>query len=106
MTHKVTANCTANVNAEADDRAEMCTHFSAYRLHADDPLIFHEGMVETWRNGDPSGCVMRYGGGEQGGQGLVPGSVETESLLMGTAGLNVTSLALLYEWEAPVLGGE
>ena len=44
MTHKVTANCT-----DQKSQGTTCTHFSAYRLHADDPIIFHGGFVETWR---------------------------------------------------------
>ena len=51
----------AAADAAHQDAAAQCTHFSAYRLHADDPLIFHDGMSVTWRNGDPSGCIMKYG---------------------------------------------
>ena len=40
------------------------TTFSAYRLHADDPLVV-EGPgqhSETWRNGDPEGCDLNWNG--------------------------------------------
>ena len=79
-----------------------CTHFSAYRVHADDPLLFHDGLLQTWRNGDPSGCAMRYGEGarqrEADGEDAVPLALGSSSL--GSAGLNASSLALLYEWDA------
>jgi hypothetical protein len=51
----------------------------------DDPLVFKDGFIETWRNGDPSGCVMR--------------DAFEEEVPFGTPGLNASSLALLYEWE-------
>lgn len=40
------------------------TTFSAYRLHADDPLVVHGSAMhsETWRNGDPEGCNMNWNG--------------------------------------------
>ena len=44
-------------------------------------------LVRQWRNGDPSGCVMKADG---------DGGLGDESL--GTAGLNASSLTLLYEW--------
>ena len=103
----------AGVHCYPGSPGAKCTTFSAYRLHADDPLIFKDGFTETvsytmhkqsvaaidrtfcrrnclwlqWRNGDPSGCVMKTDG---------DGGLRDESL--GTAGLNASSLTLLYEW--------
>jgi hypothetical protein len=45
MTHKVTANCTTG----GSPGGAKCTTFSAYRLHADDPVIFKDGFTETVR---------------------------------------------------------
>ena len=73
-------------------QGKTCTHFSAYRMHADDPLIFHNGFTETWRNGDPSGCVMRH---EDDGR------LDSEARSLGTPGLNASSLSLVYEWPEP-----
>ena len=43
---------------------ENHTTFSAYRLHADDPLVVDGPDLhsETWRNGDPAGCNMNWNG--------------------------------------------
>jgi hypothetical protein len=112
MTHKVTANCT-----NQKSQGTTCTHFSAYRLHADDPIIFHDGFVETWRNGDPEGCSMKYGSadgaalaaagiadngaaaGSAAAAGVMAGGGQVAATSLGTPTLNASSLTLVYEWE-------
>ena len=56
--------------------------FSAYRLHADDPLVVDgpELHSETWRNGDPAGCNLNWDGD---GAPHVTGA---------------SSFVMLYEW--------
>ena len=71
-------------------------------LSADDPLIFKDGFTETWRNGDPEGCVMTSddlmtSDDVMTSDGDGHGGLEDSSL--GTAGLNASSLTLIYEWE-------
>lgn len=58
--------------------ADGGTLFSAYRLHMADPLYFTDGFTQTWRNGDPEGCVLA----EQ-----VDGPA-----------VNASSFSLVYEW--------
>ena len=65
-------------------------------LSADDPLIFKDGFTETWRNGDPEGCVMTSDD-VMTSDGDGHGGLEDSSL--GTAGLNASSLTLIYEWD-------
>ena len=60
-------------------------HGAQYTTCRDDPLVFKDGFVETWRNGDPSGCVMR--------------DASEDEAPFGTPGLNASSLAWVYEWE-------
>jgi hypothetical protein len=55
------------------------TTFSAYRLHGDDPLAWGQGgFRESWRNGDPHGCV--------------------ESVTPNSPHVTVSSVAFYYEW--------
>eukprot|EP00040_Diaphanoeca_grandis_P007180 m.39981 g.39981 ORF g.39981 m.39981 type:complete len:90 (+) comp18353_c0_seq1:38-307(+) len=57
------------------------TSFSAYRVHTDDPLVYdsEEGMVMTWRNGDPEGCDL--------------------SSTRGGPAVQVSSLVFSYDWD-------
>merc|ERR1711920_1081852 len=67
----------------AHNCGENTTTFSAYRLHADDPVVLQgKGYSQTWRNGDPSGCQLDWDGK---GAPLVP---------------LATSFVMLYEWES------
>jgi hypothetical protein len=56
------AGMTHGCSGMGDHCGGNSTTFSAYRLHADDPLVVEgPGMhSETWRNGDPEGCDLHW----------------------------------------------
>ena len=46
-----------SIACNASQWAGNSSKFAAYRLHVgSDPLLFENGAVQTWRNGDERGC--------------------------------------------------
>ena len=80
--HTGFAGMTHGCNGMVKNCGQNHTTFSAYRLHAEDPLVA-EGpgpRSESWRNGDPEGCDINWDGK---GAPTVAGA---------------SSFVMLYEW--------
>lgn len=74
----VTALCPHPQALGCQPPADGSVLFSAYRVFTHDPLIYQDGMVLTWRNGDPEGCDL----------GTKPNAPS----------VNASAFALVYEW--------
>jgi hypothetical protein len=82
-----------------DDAMPSAPHErSAYRIFVPDPIIYTEGIMFLWRNGD---TVAKSGGGKCGiGENdCVQLPPHGTCKMVGDVGpANVTTMAYLYEW--------